>query len=75
VEHFFYTLTERTEKTWKSEAKSFLKESYIGSIRLAFITGFSLLEKGIQKKSGDNSYPQGYSVIGVGCVKSLVQLI
>jgi hypothetical protein len=27
--------------------------------------------KGNSKKSGDNSYPQGYSVIGVGCVKSV----
>jgi hypothetical protein len=41
VEQIIYTLTERTEKTWKSEA-------------FAFITGFSPLEKGT-KKSGDNS--------------------
>jgi hypothetical protein len=44
-----YTETERTEKTWKSGAKSFLKESYFGSISLAFITGFFPFEKGIKK--------------------------
>ncbi|MDP9702813.1 hypothetical protein J2T16_005797 [Paenibacillus intestini] len=41
IDLFFYTETERTEKTWKSEA-------------LAFITGFYPLGKGT-KKSGDNS--------------------
>jgi hypothetical protein len=51
VELFFYTETERTEKTWKSGAKSFLQESYIGSICHAFITGFSSFEKE-SKKSG-----------------------
>jgi len=40
-EHFINTVTEMTEKTWKSEA-------------LAFITGFSL-RKRESKKSGDNS--------------------
>jgi hypothetical protein len=42
--------------------ESFLKESYIGSIRAS--PDFPL-EKKESKKSGDNRYSPGYSVIGV----------
>jgi hypothetical protein len=43
VELNVYTITERTEETWRSGAKSFLEESCIGSIGFAFIPGFSPL--------------------------------